>query len=164
MIEKIETWFYRICTLISVAILLSITVFALMQVLGRYVFHHTFFWVEEITAIELGWLVAMGAPMMWLKNGHIVMDAIDQFLPEKGRRIWDCVIQCIAIAIGLVFAVAGYRALKLNSGYSISMLRYDESVRYVFVPVMGILLSLAACIRLVHCLSALKEGASCSSK
>ena len=157
MLDRIEKWMYRLFTAISVTILITITVFALMQVCGRYIFHHTFFWVEEITAIMLGWLVAMGAPMMWLKNGHIVMDAIDQFLPEKGKRYWDCGINVIAIAIGILFTVAGIRAYRLNSGYSISMLRYDESLRYLFVPVMGSLLAIAALIRLIRGIREIRE-------
>lgn len=144
MIEKIETLVFRICLVISVVLLITITLFALMQVIGRYIFHNTFFWVEEITGIILGWMFALGAPMLWIKRDHIKMDAIDRFFSAKTRKVWDAAIDVIAIFIGIIFCIGGIRALKLNTGYSISMLRYDESLRYYFVPVFGILLAFTA--------------------
>ncbi len=157
MIEKIETLIFRICLTISVVLLLTITCFALMQVFGRYVFHNTFFWVEEITGIILGWMFALGAPMLWIKKDHIKMDAVDKFLSEKARKIWDQAINIIAIILGIIFLIGGVKALRLNTGYSISLLRYDESLKYYFVPVFGILLSITAFLSFLKGVKEFKE-------
>ena len=139
----------KLCLALCALMLITITIFALVQVFGRYVFHSTIFWIEEVTGIILGWLFALGAPMVWIRKDHIKMDAIDRFLSPKARKIWDIVIDCIACFIGVVFLCGGLSALRLNTGYSISMLRYDESLRYYFVPVFGTLLAFVACLSLL---------------
>lgn len=148
MIEKIEDFIMKVCLVLCALMLITITIFALVQVFGRYVFHSTIYWIEEVTGIILGWMFALGAPMVWIRKDHIKMDAIDRFLSSKVKKVWDIVIDLIAGLIGLVFFCGGTRALKLNTGYSISMLKYDESLRYYFVPVFGLLLALVACLSL----------------
>lgn len=148
MLETIKN---RACILLETAcmlILITITVFALMQVCGRYLFLHTFFWVEEVTALLLGWMVACGVPLIWLREEHIAVDMIDALLPARVRATWDTVIQLLAVGVGGVIAYSGLRAVRQNIGFSISMLRYDESIRFYWVPVMGILLMLSACLTL----------------
>lgn len=150
MVKKVSQGIYTFCLSVCVVILIIITTLALMQVCGRYIFHHTFFWVEEITTMLIGWIVALGTPALWLKNEHIAMDALLAFLPKKAIRIWDMVIQVFAMGTGGVLFAAGMKALRLNSGYSISMLRYDESVKFIFVPVLGALLTVCAALVFVQ--------------
>lgn len=130
----------RICT----CILIIITIMALVQVLGRYILLHTFFWVEDITALLLGWMVACGVPLIWLLEEHITVDIIDQFLPEKVKFVWSNMIQLLAILIGVVLFYSGLGAIRQNKGFSISMLRYDESLKFYWIPVAGILLVISA--------------------
>ena len=150
MLKKISQGIYTLCMSVCVVILIVITAFALMQVCGRDIFHHTFFWVEEITTMLNGWIVALGTPALWLKSEHISMDAVLSILPAKVAHVWEMIIQVIAIAVGGVLFAAGIKALRLNSGYSISMLRYDESLKFVFVPVLGILLMICAALVLAE--------------
>ena len=134
-----------LCTIL----LMSITILALVQVCGRYIFLHTFFWVEEVTALLLGWMVAAGVPLMWLKGEHISVNIVDSLLPEKVKMIWDGMIQGIAIFVGIVVTYSGIRAWKQNMGYSISMLGYDESIKFYWIPVMGTLLIVSALLVLL---------------
>ena len=158
MLKKIKTGLTKSLLAVCTVILVTVTVFALMQVCGRYIFLHTFFWVEEITAILLGWLVACGVPMVWLQGEHIAMDAIDALLPVKVREAWGCVIQLMGILMGGVCLYSGVRAVRQNMGFSISMRRYDESIRFLFVPTMGALLIVSACLLLAERYQAKKEG------
>ena len=149
MLQKIKKaacfLFGTICTLL----LFTITVFALMQVCGRYIFRHTFFWVEDISALILGWMVAFGVPWVWLLEDHIAVDMIDALLPETVRAVWNEVIQFIAIVVGAVLVYSGFGGIRQNRGFSISMLRYDESIKFYFVVVLGVLLIFAACLTLL---------------
>lgn len=146
MCGKIKTVMKKGLLAICTMILVVITTFALVQVCGRYLFRHTFFWVEEVTAILLGWMVACGVPLVWLNGDHISMDAIDSFLSDRMKRIWDVVIQLLGILYGGVCLYSGLRAVRQNTGYSISMLRYDESLRFWWIPAMGAMLIVSACL------------------
>lgn len=143
--EKLEIGLETLCALL----LIAITILALMQVCGRYIFFHTFFWVEEITALLIGWMVATGVPLMWLKGEHLSVNIVDSLLPRKVSAVWDIIIQIIAVGVGIVVTYAGIRAWKQNIGYSISMLRYEESVKFYWIPVMGGLLILSAVLALL---------------
>lgn len=149
MLQKIKKavcfLFGTICTLL----LVTITIFALMQVGGRYLFRRTFFWVEDVSALILGGMVAFGVPWVWLLSDHIAVDMIDAVLPKTVRAVWDNVIQFIAIGVGAVLIRSGLGGVRQNMGFSISMLRYDESIKFYFVVVLGILLIFAACLTLL---------------
>ncbi len=152
--ERLELCLEILCALL----LVTITVLALMQVCGRYIFSHTFFWVEEITALLLGWMVATGVPLMWLREEHLSVNVIDGLLPGKAGAVWNVIIQVIGAGVGVVVTYSGIRGWKQNMGYSISMLRYDESVKFYWIPVMGCLLVLSAVLVL---LTRGKEGKEC---
>lgn len=149
MLDRIPKWFCRICTFILVVLLVGITVFALVNVVGRYLFQHTIFWVEEVTALVMGWMVAFAVPLLWIEENHIVMNALDYMLNEEMKYWWSIVVDVIAFFIGVIFLYAGLKAYRINSGYSTSLLQYDESIRYLFVPVMGGLLSFASFLTLI---------------
>ena len=63
-------------------------------------------------------------------------------------------IYAIGAVVGLI---GGVKALRLNTGYSISLLRYDESLKYYFVPVFGILLSITAFLSFLKGVKEFKE-------
>ncbi len=150
MVDKIVKWFSGILTFLLVFLLVGITVLALCNVVGRYILKHTIFWVEEVSALSMGWMVAFGAALMWVRHNHIVMDALDYMLSDKMKYIWDIGVNIIGMAVSLIFFFAGIKALKMNTGYSISLLGYDESIRYLFVPVMGALLFIGTVLTLIQ--------------
>ena len=143
--EKLGNGLEILCALL----LTVITILALMQVCGRYIFSHRFFWVEEITALLIGWMVAAGVPSMWLKQEHLSVNVIDALLPDKVSAAWNVIIQVIAVCVGIVITYSGIRAWKQNMGYAISRLRYDESVKFYWIPVMGGLLAVSAVLILL---------------
>lgn len=86
---------------------------------------------------------------MWLKQEHLSVNVIDALLPDKVSAAWNVIIQVIAVCVGIVITYSGIRAWKQNMGYSISMLRYDESVKFYWIPVMGGLLAVSAVLILL---------------
>lgn len=149
MLVKIRKKLGDCLEILCALLLITITILALMQVCGRYIFSHTFFWVEEVTALLIGWMVAMGVPSMWLKGEHLSVDVIGAILPDRVNAVWNVIIQIIAVCVGIVVTYSGIRAWKQNMGYSISMLRYEESVKFYWIPVMGILLIVSAVLVLL---------------
>ena len=149
MIKKLKRQLCRIFAVSSSAILIAITSMAFLQVLGRYVFKHTFFWVEEISVMGVAWMAAIGVPWMWLERGHIAVDALDSLLSDRARAVLDVVIHIAAAAVGIILLYSGLKAIRLNSGFVLSVLKFDESVRYYYIPFMGVMLTVSSAINLI---------------
>lgn len=134
----------------SLAIMLIIVVsLAVLQVLTRYFISVSIIWIEEVSIIALSWMACIGTPWMWLKNEHISMDVMNNILSEKVIQIMDIIINLFAIAMGFGLIKVGTKAIVVNKGFVLSLIRYDESYRYYPLVLCGILWIICAAINIV---------------
>lgn len=139
MRKMIDTLSNILMCLVSV-ILVILVVFATIQVITRYFIAVQVIWIEEVSIYLVTWIAAFGIPWMWLRQGHIRMDVLNFILPEKALRISDYLINLIACAASAGVIRVGIVAIRVNTGYVLSVIRMDEGLRYYPVLAAGILL------------------------
>ncbi len=128
--------------------ILSLTALACMQVLLRYVFGSSLFWVEEVSVMALIWMAWTGACLLWLKGEHIAVDLLTANLrPAARRRLAD--FSDLLVAVGAVaVAVASLDTLRAFAGIELGTLTLDATVKYYPIPVGAFTLALAALFNL----------------
>ena len=133
--------------LIGLSILI-LTVLACVQVLLRYAFGGSLFWVEEVSVMALIWMAWTGASLLWLKGDHIAVDLLTASLSSaaKGRLadFFDLLVAVGAAAVGL----ASLETLRAFAGIELGTLALDSTVKYYPIPVGAFALALAALFNL----------------
>lgn len=121
-----------------------------IQMLTRYFINMTVTWVEDFSVLGLYWCFALGTPMAWLLSAHMEMNILDKILPKTFKRVLAYLTQVAGFCVAILFIRAGMRSIKLNKGYVMSIIGFDEMWRYIPVVVCGVLLILAVIFRTVE--------------
>ena len=66
--------------------------------------------------------------------------------------------QAFIILIGLILFIVGIKTVSVNAGYKVSILQFDEAVRYVPLIIMGALLIISGVITTWEDILDAKEG------
>lgn len=138
--------------------MLSMAGLAFVQMIGRYLVKANFLWADEVTVFCLTFMIAFCAPMLWIDHDNINMDLFGSKLSPKVDFAWMCAIDGISLAAALLLVYSSVQAALLHRGFVSSYLGYDESVRYLFVIVFSVLLSVTTFLTLVERLILHKQG------
>ncbi len=153
-IDRVSNFLKYIIALLLVILVVLSTV----QVITRYFVSVQIIWIEEVSIYIVAWIAAIGASWMWLKRGHIKMDVLGFILPEKVLHKMDYVINIVAAVASIGVIRAGYAAIKVNTGYILSVIGMDEGVKYYPVFVGGIALLCASIMVLVSMIAEDRKG------
>ena len=85
------------------------------NVISRYVFLHSYTWVEELSRYLMIWAAFLGAGVALRVGGHIAVDSLQEALPAAGARwlralIVGIVGACLLVLIwlGIEYALFGW--------------------------------------------------------
>ena len=71
---------------ILILLLATMAVLVIANVISRYVFLHSFTWVEEASRYLMIWAAFLGAGLALRVGGHIAVDSLPSALPPRGAR------------------------------------------------------------------------------
>lgn len=78
-----------------IALLAGMAVLVIGNVISRYVFSHSFSWVEEASRYMMIWAALIGAGPALRVGGHIAIDTLQGVLPTAGARAVRALIVAI---------------------------------------------------------------------
>lgn len=125
-------------------LLLAVTaILVIVNVISRYVFLHSFTWVEELSRYLMIWTAFLGAGVALRVGGHIAVDSLPEALPATGARwlralIVGIVGSCLVVLLwlGIEYAQFGWEQETPVLGWSFGMV-------YLAIPI-------GAALMLVH--------------
>lgn len=95
---RLEHGFVRLNQGLVIALMASMAVLVFANVVMRYVFNQSIFWVEEFTQVQMIWVAYLGAGLALREGRHVAVDMLQDRLPVPWRK---AVRACIAVAIAL---------------------------------------------------------------
>lgn len=125
----------KILTAFCAIFLLLMVVFAVYNVVMRYVFENPPVWGDLLTVLSNIWLVFLALALTVRDKDHIALDLIYSWLPVKAafiiRQFWTLVIFCL----GIVMIIYGIEAVNTMGGKYWEMWHFAwENGRLVFKP------------------------------
>jgi len=144
--------------------LLLMVVFAVYNVVMRYVFENPPVWGDLLTVLSNIWLVFLALALTVRDNDHIALNLIYSWLPLKAafliQQFWKLVIFCL----GIVMIVYGIEAVNTMGGKYWEMWHFArENGHFVFkpnympkkyaiaiVPISGVLVCVAAIASIIE--------------
>lgn len=82
---------------------------AILNVLGRNLFHHSFTWAEEVTQFTIVWITFVGSSYAARIGAHIRISTLSDVLGQRGRKILMIVVSAGTAA--LMFYLGWYAYL-----------------------------------------------------
>jgi TRAP-type transport system small permease protein len=94
-LHPLEAAFLSLNRWALVLLLAGMAVLVIGNVISRYVFAHSFSWVEEASRYMMIWAALLGAGPALRVGGHIAIDTLQGLLPTVGARILRALIVAI---------------------------------------------------------------------
>lgn len=172
IVKSIDRWVKKILTAFCAIFLLLMVVFAVYNVVMRYVFENPPVWGDLLTVLSNIWLVFLALALTVRDRDHIALDLIYSWLPLKLtfaiQQFWTLII----FLLGLVMIVYGIEAVNTMGGKYWEMWYFAwEDGRFVYrpnympkkyaiaiVPISGFLVCCAAVASVIEDIHSLRSG------
>ncbi len=164
LIVWIDRWVKKILTAFCAIFLLLMVVFAVYNIVMRYVFENPPVWGDLLTVLSNIWLVFLALALTVRDKDHIALDLVYSWLPDRAvflvRQFWTLVIFCL----GVVMIVYGLETVDTMGGkywemwhFSFSGGQFEFHPNYMpkkyaiaIVPISGFLVCVAAIASIVE--------------
>ena len=93
-------------------------------------------------------------PMCWLLKDNIIMDVAENIFPRKVIHVFEALAEVFGVIVGVCMTIKAYHSVRVNKGYVLSVLGYDEMWKYIPYVVAGVGLTFAAVYNIVEALCA----------
>jgi TRAP-type C4-dicarboxylate transport system permease small subunit len=172
LITRIDSLVKKALTAFCAVFLLLMVIFAVYNVVMRYVFENPPVWGDLLTVLSNIWLVFLALALTVRDKDHIALDLIYSWLPVKAafliRQFWTLII----FFLGIVMIVYGMEAVTTMGGKYWEMWHFAwEDGHFVFkpnympkkyaiaiVPVSGVLVCVAAIASIIEDSCKLRAG------
>lgn len=116
-----------------------------LEVLSTYFFNYSLLWVNEISEYILLYIPFLGGAWLLRLNGHVKVDILEQFFPQRLQKFLDIVICLIGILISAILIWYGW--LNTIDNYtrgvnSLTLLEIPQVYVVMIIPIGSILLFL----------------------
>ena len=104
--NRAKHWIDQVVGWISAVMLLLLTLFALLEIVRRYIFGVVFEWGQDALIVGMVAAVALYFGVTQIRRSHLVMNAIVQLLHSRGYLKTVGFLKIIVSAIIVVFCAA----------------------------------------------------------
>lgn len=124
----------KILQYISVASIGAMLAIIFIQVLARYIFHHSLTFSEELARYLFVYTVFFGTAVVSKNNGHIIMEAITSLLKGKVAKYTKMIAYLCTIIFVIILFYYGIRMMMISSYQVSPALRISMSYVYFAIP------------------------------
>lgn len=147
--HPLEAAFLGINRWALIALLAGMAVLVIGNVISRYVFSHSFSWVEEASRYMMIWAALLGAGPALRVGGHIAIDTLQGALPTKGAQWLRALIVLIVAAALVVLLWLGIDYASFAWEQESPVLGWSLGKVYLALPV-GAALMLVHLVLIAH--------------
>ena len=109
-------------TFMLVAMLSTMMLVAVGQIILREVFSSGFGWADELIRLIVLWLALVGSIAACRENRHIRIDALSHVLPDMAVQLIRVVVDVFAAIVCSIIAVQAWRYLQIEIEYEDTVL------------------------------------------
>jgi len=112
-----------------------VTILLTVQVISRYVFNHSFTWVEEIATMMFVWMSYFGISAAITKRKHLRIDFLLELMPFKVKRAMLILCNVIFMVFCVYMTVVMLDLMEIAlAGSKSPMLRIPYTIVYAIIP------------------------------
>ena len=134
-IEKIDKIVVKINGSLLVIAISLMFILVFFNVVGRYLFSITFFWIDELSRYLMISLAFLGMGLAMRQGSHSGFNIFQNALPDRSRKAVRIIVLIIVIAFMGIFCYLGLLYSLRNMGNRTEALRWRNGVWYLMIPV-----------------------------
>jgi len=112
------------------------------QAAGRYVFHFSFIWSEELARYLMVWVSMLGGAVAARRRMHFGFEALVGWLPPRARRATHVLATLVSGGIFAMLAWYGVKLARFNMMQVSPALEWPMGVPYAAIPIGAALMTL----------------------
>jgi TRAP-type transport system small permease protein len=150
-----ETWLKRYEAVeqgILAALLFSVFVLLLLQILARFLGTAALVWSEEASRYLYIWLVFLGAGVAVRRGAHIKADILMPTQPRVVGTLWLVLIELVIVAAAVMLLWHGYQLVQVSANTRMVVLGWSMSYLYLAVPAGSLLIIFFTLLRIANML------------
>ena len=124
------------------ALVITVCVVVLLQVLMRYLFATPNPWSEELSRFAFIWVSLLGASLAVEHRAHFGFDQVTKKLNPETRRAVERSAWAVVLAFSLVLIATGIALMDLTLGERSPALNLPIALVYAAAPVSGLLMAI----------------------
>jgi TRAP-type C4-dicarboxylate transport system permease small subunit len=146
-----------VCTVVTGAALVFMTVIFGWLVYGRYVLNSTPTWVEQISLLLVVLIGFLGAAVGIHKNTHLGVSFFRDISPKPVRRAFELISHLMLAVFGTVMMVNSYDLVIFKWTTLIPLIHLPEGLRAVPIMLCGAFTLLFSIGHLIHFFKGIEE-------
>ena len=133
-LEKIDKVITKINGGILIAAITLMFIFVFGNVIGRYFFHTTYYWTEELSRYLMISLAFFGMGLAMRQGSHSSFNILQNALPDKQRKILRIIVLILVLAFMALFLYLGLLYALRNMNNRTEALRWRNGMWYLMIP------------------------------
>lgn len=139
-VTRWEQWFLAANRWVLVVLVAVMAALVIANVISRYVFLHSFTWVEEASRYLMIWTAFLGAGLALRVGGHIAVDSLQQALPAQGARWLRALLVAIVGATLVALTWLGVEYAQFGWEQETPVLGWSFGMVYLAIPIGALLM------------------------
>ena len=123
------------------ALVITVAVVVLLQVLMRYLFAYPNPWSEEVSRFCFIWLSLLGASLAVEHRAHFRFDQVTKKLAPCAKRVVETGARAVVLGFSLILVVTGGALRDLTVSERSPALNLPVAFVYAAAPVSGVLMA-----------------------
>ncbi|MCR4426102.1 MAG: TRAP transporter small permease [Firmicutes bacterium] len=144
---------------VSAVFLGIMTVVITWQVFSRKVLSAAPYWSEELAIILMVWFGLLGSAVGVRKGTHIALEFFMSLFPPRVRQVNQIVLDLLVLAFSVFLMVEGVELVRVSRTITMPALKISQSLVYMVIPVIGVLICLYTLESLARDILALRKEA-----
>jgi TRAP-type C4-dicarboxylate transport system permease small subunit len=145
--EQVITRGVELLTVIGGAVIVGSLI---VGVFFRYVLRDSLSWTDEVAMFCFSWIVFLAAALLVRESGHVRVELIENYLPNRAARGLRIFIDLLILITGVYLVWTGWNLMILTVGQLSPAVRYPIWTRNLSLPVSGLLMALFATSNLLR--------------
>lgn len=131
---QLEHGFVRLNQALIVLLMASMAILVFANVVMRYVFNQSIFWVEEFTQIQMIWVAYLGAGLALREGRHVAVDMLQDVLPAPLRKAVRWIIALAMALFLLTLLVLGVQIAEFTWSQETPAMGLPAGLPYLGIP------------------------------
>jgi TRAP-type C4-dicarboxylate transport system permease small subunit len=117
-LNRLVEWIDRIEVVLTFACMITIVTLGAMEILARYVFDTSLFFVYEVTILLANWMYFLGFCLVFKRNRDIEIEFFTRRMSQSSRRMLTLITSSTTFCFLMILSYYAFKLLLIQSKHS----------------------------------------------
>lgn len=118
-----------------IVLMAAMAVLVFANVVSRYVFNHSFIWVEEATRYMMVWIGFIGSGLVLRYGAHIAVEALQDAIPTRAAQVMRGLVVIVLAATFIAMTWLGFQYVRFAWDQETPVFNWNFGLVYLAIPI-----------------------------